>query len=128
MTDFMSLTDKDKWINVERLRWARLFSIPMTEKMPDGFPPLTLTIMRALCALTVLNEKDGQDKLVKALDELYWEYWVNHKKTNEKDILAEVLGKVLGSEETRKGKICFDHDCRAGVRRYLKICANPSGF
>jgi hypothetical protein len=68
------------------------------------FPPLTLTIMRALCALTLLHPgKEGQRPLTKALDELYGEFWVKHKKTNEKDVLAEVLGKVLGKEETEKG-------------------------
>ena len=59
--------------------------------------------MRALCALTLLHPgKEGQGPLTKALDELYREYWVNHKKTNEKAVLAEVLGKVLGKEETEK--------------------------
>jgi 2-hydroxychromene-2-carboxylate isomerase len=97
------LTDKDKWIEVERRRWAHLFSIPIREVPPPDFPPLTLTIMRALCALTLLHPgKEGQGPLTKALDELYREFWVNHKKTNEKDVLAEVLGKVLGKEETEK--------------------------
>jgi hypothetical protein len=40
--------DKDKWIDKDRLRWARAFSIPMTAKLPDGFPegepPTTLTV------------------------------------------------------------------------------------
>jgi len=103
LTSFL-LIDKDKWIEVERRRWARLFSIPMREAPPPDFPPLTLTIMRALCALTLLHPgKEGQGPLTKALDELYREFWVNHKKTNEKDVLAKVLEKVLGKEETEKG-------------------------
>jgi len=39
-----SIPDKDKWIGTERLRWARLFDVPMTEKMPDGFPPNTISV------------------------------------------------------------------------------------
>lgn len=77
----------------------------MNEKTPEGFPPLTLTIMRALCALTVLHPgEEGQKPLTKCLDALYHEFWVNHKKTNEKEVLAEVLGSVLGKEETAKGE------------------------
>jgi 2-hydroxychromene-2-carboxylate isomerase len=83
----------------------------MTEASPPEFPPLTLTIMRALCALTFLHPgKEGQGLLTKALDELYREFWVNHRKTNEKGVLAEVLGKVLGKEETGKGMSIFSFE------------------
>jgi hypothetical protein len=78
---------------------------PMDEKTPDGFPPLTLLIMRTLCALTVLYPgSQGQGKLTKALDALYHAYWVEHKKTNEKEVLAGILGKVLGEEDAEKGR------------------------
>jgi len=98
----INIKNKDKWIEVERRRWARLFSIPIAEKTPEGFPPLTLTIMRALCALTVLHPgKEGQPILIKCLDALFHSYWVELRKTNEKDVLAEVLSGVLGEEETK---------------------------
>lgn len=75
----------------------------MNEKMPKDFPPLTLNIMRALCALTILHPgEEGQRRLTKCLDALCREFWVNHKKTNEKETLAEVLSNVLGKEETAK--------------------------
>lgn len=87
----------------------------MKEENPDGFPPLTLTIMRALCALTVLHQgKEGQGVLCKALDALYEAYWVNHRKTNEKDVLVEVLNGVLGEEECGKGVLCPDSCCSGG--------------
>ncbi|PMD65251.1 HCCA isomerase/glutathione S-transferase kappa [Hyaloscypha bicolor E] len=99
----IKVKNKDKWIDVERVRWARLFSIPMDEKTLDGFPPLTLLIMRTLCALTILYPgSQGQGKLMKALDALYPAYWVEHKKTNEREVLAEILGKVLGEEDAGK--------------------------
>jgi 2-hydroxychromene-2-carboxylate isomerase len=97
--------DKDKWIEVERLRWARLFSVPMAEKQPEGFPPLTLPIMRAMCALTVLHPgKEAQGPLIRCLDVLYPAMWVDHRKTNEKDVLADILNGVLGVEESQKGE------------------------
>lgn len=99
----INIKNKDKWIEVERRRWARVFCIPMREAPPPDFPPLTLTIMRALCAITLLHPgKEGQGRLTTALDELYREFWVNHKKTNEKDVLAEILERVFGKEETKR--------------------------
>jgi 2-hydroxychromene-2-carboxylate isomerase len=100
--------DKDKWINTERNRWAKLFNIPMKEQAPENFPPLTLTIMRALCALVSLKPgKEGQELLVRALDVLYPAFWVEHRKTNEKEILVECLVGVLGEEITAKGTLCW---------------------
>ncbi|KAG4421777.1 hypothetical protein IFR04_005027 [Cadophora malorum] len=99
----INIKNKDKWIGVERTRWAKLFNIPMHPELPEGFPPLTLPIMRAMCALTVLHPgKDGQEILCKALDALFKAFWVEHKKTNEKEVLAEVLNSVLGKEEAEK--------------------------
>ena len=100
--------DKDKWIGAERLRWAKAFNVPMKEESPEGFPPMTLNIMRALCALTALHPGDeGQRKLTKCLDVLYHAFWVEHQKTNEKEILAKILGEVLGEEEAGKGELCL---------------------
>lgn len=80
----------------------------MKEKIPEGFPPMTLTIMRALCALTVLHSGgDEQEPLTRCLDALYHAFWVEHRKTNEKEVLAEVLSDVLGKEEAGKGEWLF---------------------
>jgi 2-hydroxychromene-2-carboxylate isomerase len=76
----------------------------MRENVPDGFPPLTLLVMRALCALTLLYPgNEEQEKLTKVLDVLYYEYWCEHKKTNEKEVLAEILTRVLGEGDSRRG-------------------------
>jgi 2-hydroxychromene-2-carboxylate isomerase len=98
--------DKDVWIGRERLRWAKVFNIPMQNRAPEGFPPRTLEIMRTLCALTALHPgEEGQKPLTRCLDALYEAYWVEHKKTNEKDVLDEVLSSVLGKEEAAKGEL-----------------------
>lgn len=76
--------------------------------MPDGFPPLTLGIMRSLCALTVLHGgKEGQEKLTKCLDALYHAYWVEHKPTVQKEVLAEILSGALGAEDTKNGQSIY---------------------
>jgi hypothetical protein len=76
----------------------------MSEKVPPGFPALTLLIGRALCAVTILG---GQEALIKCLDELFPAYWVHGKKTNEKEGLMECLVKVLGEEMAMKGTYIF---------------------
>lgn len=97
--------DKDKWIETERIRWAELFHVPICDKTPEGFPPMTLTIMRSLCALTLLHPgKEGQGILIKALDALFEAFWISQKSTHERDVLEEILGVVLGREEAQKGK------------------------
>ncbi|TVY41340.1 hypothetical protein LSUB1_G001804 [Lachnellula subtilissima] len=58
-TPSIHMKNKDKWTSQERIRWARFFSIPMTQQIPASFPPLMLTIMRALCADTVLDPGSG---------------------------------------------------------------------
>jgi 2-hydroxychromene-2-carboxylate isomerase len=61
--------------------------------------------MRALCALTVLHPgEEGQKLLIKCLDALYSAYWVENRKTHEKEVLAELLSNILGTEEAGKGE------------------------
>lgn len=75
----------------------------MAEKTVPDFPPFTLTIMRALCALTVLHPgAQGQDVLIRCLDTLFHACWVEQKATNKNDVLASVLTSVLGADETAK--------------------------
>lgn len=92
-------TDKDKWIGLERTRWAKLFNVPMDPEFPANFPPLTLPNMRALCALTAITP--GQASLCSALDALYHAYWVEHKETHKPDVLVEVLKGALGEDLTK---------------------------
>jgi 2-hydroxychromene-2-carboxylate isomerase len=84
---------------MERRRWTRLFSVPMAETLPKGFPPLTLSIMRTLCALTILDS--DQEKLCTAVDALYKAFWVDLKPTYEPEVMVQVLTQALGEEETR---------------------------
>lgn len=81
----------------------------MATKTPDGFPPLTLSVMRALCALTALRPEEevqgqGQKSLVACLDALYRAYWVEGRQTHEREVLGAVLTDVLGAAEAEKGE------------------------
>ena len=95
----IEIRNKGQWIGVERLRWARLFNIPMTKEVPAGFPVLTLQTMRALCALQILKE----DALPEALDELYAAMWVERRsEVGKAEGFKPVLEKAIGKELTAK--------------------------
>jgi len=96
----INIKNKDKWIAQERIRWAKIFNVPMNEKLPEDFPQLTLPNMRALCALTTITS--SQKPLCDALDALFHAYWVEHRVTNKPDVLAEVLKEALGDDMTSK--------------------------
>ncbi|KAL2755850.1 hypothetical protein ACRALDRAFT_1082070 [Sodiomyces alcalophilus JCM 7366] len=96
----MNIKNKDAWIGKERLRWAKLFNVPMHESMPSPFPPLTLNNMRALCAIRHIDNDDK--RFLAVLDHLYTEFFVHHKETSKPDVLRSSLEAVLGVDETTK--------------------------
>lgn len=111
----MPVIDKDKWINIERQRWAKLFNIPVGPP-PEGFPVSTLTvrnaprfgitlliclqIQRALCALLLINPL----KLVPAIDALYKAYWAesNVALVNKPEGLTKLLKTILTDAEAEE--------------------------
>jgi 2-hydroxychromene-2-carboxylate isomerase len=95
----LDIRNKGAWIEVERLRWSSLFKIPMSRDMPKGFPVLTLSPMRALCALQIL----APEMLPVALDALYTAFWVEAKsEVGKAEGFAPILEGVLGKELTQK--------------------------
>ncbi|KAL4940676.1 hypothetical protein BDV06DRAFT_18100 [Aspergillus oleicola] len=92
------IKNKDKWINLERLRWARYFSVPIAESSPEGFPQLTLAVQRSLTALS----QQYPDKLVPAIEAVWKEFWVNgNGKATQPEGFVPILEEVLGSSETK---------------------------
>lgn len=90
----------------ERVRWAKYFNVPIIKETPPNFPPLTLTVMRAICALSHIASPNNptapaaQSAIIKALDEFYTAYWVQGRIVTEKDVLHDVLGKAVSNEVT----------------------------
>lgn len=78
--------------------------MPFAKTLPDSFPPRTLSIMRALCALTEVEKEAGQEKLIEAFDALYEGFWVGRRPTHEPEVLKEILLKTLGRETAAKGE------------------------
>ncbi|KAK4242170.1 thioredoxin-like protein [Achaetomium macrosporum] len=105
----LKIKNKDTWINAERLRWARYFSIPMTTGLPPDFPANTLPIMRALCAIAASDtqqqqqqEQQEQPRLTRALDMLFAQYWVHEAATHKPEVLKQTLVGLFGEAETEK--------------------------
>ncbi|KAK4190299.1 thioredoxin-like protein [Podospora australis] len=89
----IKIKNKDKWINLERLRWAQNFSVPMASGLPPDFPAPTLPIMRCLAAL------QSQEQLTKALDVLFSKHWVDCVATHIPDTLKSILVELFGAGE-----------------------------
>ncbi|EGS23602.1 uncharacterized protein CTHT_0002970 [Thermochaetoides thermophila DSM 1495] len=99
----IKIKNKDKWINIERLRWSRLFSIPMLESLPPDFPAPTLPVMRALTAVYASEQNDSaQPKFTRALDALFKAHWVDGQATHRPEELKKALAEIFGAEEADK--------------------------
>ncbi|KAK4958589.1 hypothetical protein LTR66_002837 [Elasticomyces elasticus] len=90
-------TDKDKWINIERNRWAKSFNIPMSEEAPEGFPPNTVNVMRALCALSLTHPQKVSD----AFGAMWQAFWVEGQAIVKPEVFGPALVKVLGEKEAK---------------------------
>jgi 2-hydroxychromene-2-carboxylate isomerase len=90
------MTDKNAWINRERLLWAKTFNVPMRNSLPPNFPPMTLNIMRCLAALDKAGGPNNQSRLVEALNALYHDFWVDHCEVNDPQVLRLLLERVVG--------------------------------
>ncbi|KAH6621259.1 thioredoxin-like protein [Chaetomium sp. MPI-SDFR-AT-0129] len=109
------IQNKQAWIYNERLRWAELFSVPMTVPLPPDFPVPTVPIMRALCALAAADAADTatssdpagatpqkQPRLIKALDALYARYWADAVAIHHPEVLRETLAGLFGADEAER--------------------------
>ncbi|CAN8104352.1 unnamed protein product [Discula destructiva] len=106
----INIKNKDKWIMTERTRWARYFNVPIIAETPPNFPPLTLTVMRAVNAISHLSDHEqtspeAQRAIIKALDAFYDAYWVQGQLITDKDVLSSVLGKVVDGDPAKVAKI-----------------------
>ena len=69
--------------------------MPMSEAMPEGFPPNTLATQRALTALNMRSP----EKLADTLSALYEAFWVDKKPVQCPEVVVPVLARVLNLSE-----------------------------
>lgn len=96
------IKNKAEWIQLDRLRWARQFGIPMSESWPEQFPMTsTLRVQRAICACSVVCP----EKLADVIGALYEAFWVEGKAVqlpaHFEPVLERVLGPALGQTVTK---------------------------
>ncbi|KAE8147701.1 thioredoxin-like protein [Aspergillus avenaceus] len=104
----VNIKNKDQWIMKERLRWARRFSVPMVEQVPEGFPPVTLATQRALSAISLKSP----GKLIPTIEALYDSFWAQGNiKIGQLEGFSPVLEKVFGN---------------SGAQEILKAMNQPS--
>lgn len=86
----------------ERARMARYFNVPIIKEAPPNFPPLTLTVMRAICAISHITGQpqtapQAQKAIIKSLDAFYEAYWIQGRIITDKDVVLDVVKKIVGS-------------------------------
>lgn len=97
-TQDLHLADKDKWINLERMRWAKYFNVPISTGSPPGFPINTLPIQRALASLSVSHPQS----LERAISLFYENTWVQWSEPLKPENLQAILRTVVGSDDEAK--------------------------
>lgn len=71
----------------------------MSDEMPEGFPPRTLGVQRALCAIS----HKSPAKLPSVIEALYRSFWVTgNPKIGEPEGFTPVLESVLGKQDAQE--------------------------
>lgn len=121
----LNILNKDKWINDERIRWARAFNIPIAAQTPSPFPQSTVNTQRALIYISLKQPEN----LVTALDALYKAFWVERKTIGKVEVIAEALGPVLGEQGTKAVLEGIKSDeVKKALMANTKVCFDEGGF
>ena len=84
--------DKAQWVGKERLRWAKLFDVPIAEALPPNFPPKTLQVQRALTAVSLLKP----ERLCDAIAALYNLAFVENRQVHTLECVWPVFAQIFG--------------------------------
>ncbi|OQO08846.1 hypothetical protein B0A48_05736 [Cryoendolithus antarcticus] len=94
----IKIRNKDKWIGLERDRWATRFNIPIFAGVPEGFPANTLASGRTLA----LIEREHPSQLPAAYSALFRTYWVDGSPVQKPEVVASALATVFGKAEAEE--------------------------
>lgn len=82
----------------EKLRWAKLFDIPIAEQFPPGFPLNTLQAQRALVAASLVRP----DLWEEALAALFHAAWVDRKPVGSFEQVQPIFNLLFGDKATQE--------------------------
>ena len=86
----------------ERLRWAKLFNVPMAEQIPPGFPHNTIQAQRALTAVSLLRPESLCDAIAALYLMSFAERHEIHKFENVRPVFAKMFGDTATKEIMEK--------------------------
>ncbi|KAK3197183.1 hypothetical protein GRF29_1536g926088 [Pseudopithomyces chartarum] len=94
----IKIKNKDKYIDLERRRWAAFLNVPISDGAPANFPANTLSTGRILTAISVSHPQSLPAALA-----LFWQnYWVAGIDPTTPDAALAIVTAVLGKEEALK--------------------------
>lgn len=108
--------DKDKWINVERARWAKYLNIPISDTTPPGFPINTISIQRVLTAISISHPHS----LPSAISLFYQNFWVHYNEPTKPETLLAIVSTIVGGNEEAKKVV----EASKGEEAKKKLSAN----
>ncbi|KAF2769895.1 putative 2-hydroxychromene-2-carboxylate isomerase [Teratosphaeria nubilosa] len=88
----IEIKNKDKFVALDRDRWASRFAIPMGPGGPKPFPQMTLGVMRAVCAVSLKYPSE----LENVFAALYEKFWVDLEPISKAEVFGPVVLRVLG--------------------------------
>ncbi|MCJ1312632.1 hypothetical protein MMC25_006307 [Agyrium rufum] len=95
----LTIKNKGKWINEERIKKARLFNVPMKEDIFPGFPFRSLEAQRALTAATMTHPCSKLEELLAVL----WDsIFVQHRSIAKPEEFTPLFAQVLGEEAAKE--------------------------
>lgn len=94
----LQVKNKGEWIVKERLRWAKLFDVPMAESIPPGFPANTIKAQRVLTAVVLLHP----ERLADTIAAVFHASFVEHKEVHKPENLIPILEKTFGEEQAKE--------------------------
>ncbi|KAJ5543232.1 hypothetical protein N7535_005662 [Penicillium sp. DV-2018c] len=95
----INIKNKKDYLGLERMRWAKYFEVPIIEGFPKDFPFRTVSVQRALCAIS----QKKPEKLAATLAALYKAVWVDGNTTvGDVDGFAPLFESVLGKQVTQE--------------------------
>ncbi|KAJ5142898.1 uncharacterized protein N7515_001685 [Penicillium bovifimosum] len=95
----INVKNKKDYLGMQRVRWAKYFKVPIIEGFPKGFPFRTLSVQRAMCAIS----QKAPERLSAALAAVYKAVWVDGDMTvGEADGFIPLFESVLGKKETQE--------------------------
>ena len=82
----------------EKLRWAKLFDIPIAEQSPPNFPPNTIQAQRALVAALLVKPDSWEE----ALATLFEAAWVHRQDVFTFDQIRPIFDRLFGEQATQE--------------------------